>query len=68
MIKESGKYTAKETAEKIGLSYCYFMKLVRAGRFQHHRMSERKIYFTDEDIKAIEDSFLVKAESVGAVQ
>lgn len=47
------KYTSKETAQKVGLSYCVFLQKVRAGEFPCHKFSRRKIFFTDEDIEAI---------------
>lgn len=55
-------YTTRETAEKLGLNYCYFMRLLKSGRLQHHRISERKVFFTDEDIQAIIDSMKVNAK------
>lgn len=57
----STHYTTREAAEKLGLSYCYFMAQLKTGRFQHHRLSKRNVYFTDEDLQAIEESCLIKA-------
>ena len=55
------RYTSKEAAAKMGYSYSYFLKLVRDGCFQYHRISERKIYFTDEDIeKSLQGSLVLK--------
>lgn len=56
-------YTPRETAEKIGMSYCYFMRLLKEGKFQHHRLSERHIFFTDEDIESIINSAKVEAKN-----
>lgn len=58
----SERYSPKEAAAKLGYSYCYFMKMIKAGRFQHHRMSEKRIYFTGEDLDAIEKASLVPAK------
>lgn len=55
------KHTAKETAEKLGISYCYLMRLAREGKIQHHRLTPRKIFFTDEDIETILNNAIVKA-------
>lgn len=60
------RYTARETAARLGLSYSYFMRLLWEGRFQHHRLGERIIFFTEEDIEAIMDS--CKVEARAAVQ
>ena len=57
------KYTAREVAKKLGLSYCYFLQKVRAGEFQHHRLSPRNIFFTDEDIESIIESCKVPAKA-----
>lgn len=56
-------YTTREVAEKLNLNYCYFMRLLKTGRFQHHKISERKIFFTDEDLQAIIESMQVKAKN-----
>ena len=61
------KYTAKEAAEKMGYSYCHFMQLIREGRFQYHRISERRIFFTDEDIQASLDGWIVHPRSKAQV-
>ena len=53
------KYNAKEASKKLGLSYAYLLRLVRGGKIQHHRLTERKIFFTDADIEAIENSCAV---------
>ncbi|MBQ4014419.1 MAG: excisionase family DNA-binding protein [Treponema sp.] len=60
MTGEAMRYTAKEAAEKLGYSYHYFLKLVRDGRVQYHRISARRIYFDDDDLKATVEGVLVK--------
>lgn len=57
------RYTPKEAAAKLNYNYGYFMSMVREGRFQHHKMSARRIYFTEDDLQAIEDASLVRATS-----
>ena len=46
------KFTAREVAEK-----------VKAGDFPHHRLSPKRIFFTQEDIDAIIANSAVPAKS-----
>ncbi len=57
------KFTAREAAEKVGLSYGFFMKKLKEGDFPHHRLSPRRIFFTQEDINAIIANSAVPAKS-----
>lgn len=57
------KFTAREVAESVGLSYCYFLQKVKAGDFPHHRLSPKRIFFTQEDIDAIIVNSAVPAKS-----
>ena len=56
------KYTTQEAAKMLGLNYCVFMRLLKQRKWQHHRISQRNVFFTDEDMKAIIESLQVNAE------
>ena len=55
-------YSIREAAEMMGCSYSYLAKLLRENKLQHHRFSERHIFFTEDDIKANIDNSLVLSE------
>lgn len=57
------KYTPREVSELLGISYCVFMQQLKKGKFQHHRISERKVFFTDEDIESILNASKVEAKT-----
>lgn len=54
------RYTTKEAAAIMGYNYVYFLRKLKAGEIQHHRISARKIYLTDADIKATTAGVLIK--------
>ena len=51
------RYSCKEAAKRLGLTYQRFMVLKAKNGYQCHQISPRKVYFTDEDLEAIEKSF-----------
>lgn len=56
MVQDIKYYTVDEVAKLYGLSRGYFIKKISKGDVPCHRFSERKILFTEEDIKAYEES------------
>lgn len=56
------RYTLKEASQKLGLGYQTLRRLVNNKQIQHHRPSERVIFFTDEDLATYEDSCKVTVQ------
>lgn len=52
-------YSMHEVAEKMGVNYNMIRKLVKECKIPFHRIGEKKIYFTDDDVNRLDDCFKV---------
>ena len=54
------RYTTREAAAILGYNHVYFLRKLKAGEIQYHRISKRRFYLTDADIKTATAGVLVK--------
>ena len=61
------RYSLSEASKKLGLGYQTLRRLVNENKVQHHRPSERVIFFTDEDLERFLDNCKVVPKVGGGV-